>query len=207
MMWFEEFQLSRVREYQDNVKNMSQCRHVVLLGDSITEGFPQQTLLDGTFAVFNQGISGDMVNRPDGGLFRRLDVVTASAPEWVFLLIGINDLIFGDHDLDRIKREYPEIVKTLVKNNAPRRVCIQTIMPTGREHLKYLPDVVELNEMIRANFQAWGAAAMLDTFRIMGDPENNMALTDSLTYDGLHLSEQGYAKWIAELNRFLKDNA
>ena len=206
MTEFEVFFNTRVREYAASACDYAGKTHVVMLGDSITEGFPCTSLAEGTVAVFNQGISGDMINRADGGLFRRLDAVTASSPDWVFLLIGVNDLIFGDGDLARMKREYPEIVRTLVKNNAPRRVCLQTVMPTCGEFANVLPTIMEMNALIRAEYKTWGAAAVLDTFEVVVNDVGS-EMSENLTYDGLHLNAAGYEKWIGALNEFLKNNA
>ena len=208
MTEFEVFFNSRVLDYRKKAAELqaSFVKHVVLLGDSITEGFPAQTLCDGKWTVFNQGISGDMINRPDGGLLRRLSIVTASQPAWVFLLIGVNDLIFGDHDVPRMKRELPQIIQTLSKANPATKLCIQTIMPTFGEFLYVLPDILDMNKLIFTNYKAWGATELLDTYSIMADKETG-AYVPELTYDGLHLSPKGYECWVATLEEFLTQKA
>ncbi|MDD4280515.1 MAG: GDSL-type esterase/lipase family protein [Candidatus Sumerlaeales bacterium] len=206
MTEFEEFFISRIAELKnDAVGFKKQANHIVLLGDSITEGFPEKALLGGQVKVFNQGISGDMINRPDGGLFRRLDIALLSKPQWLFLLIGVNDLIFGDNDLDRMQRELPEIVKTLASADGGTKICIQTIMPTSGEFLSVLPSVLKMNKLINEQATKWGAAAILDTYTVMADPRTK-AYQKELTYDGLHLSMDGYMRWITALENFLSNH-
>jgi GDSL-like Lipase/Acylhydrolase. len=64
---------------------------IIFLGDSITEGFPTDTLLK-EFSIVNKGISGDRTELVLERLNR--DVIRLS-PSAVFLLIGINDMGSG----------------------------------------------------------------------------------------------------------------
>ncbi|HEY9737606.1 MAG TPA: hypothetical protein V6D06_15035, partial [Trichocoleus sp.] len=65
-------------------------RQNILLGDSLTLWFPQE-LLPGRKTWINQAISGENSQ----GLRQRLYILDETRPEAVFVMIGINDLIWG----------------------------------------------------------------------------------------------------------------
>ncbi|MFM7527731.1 MAG: hypothetical protein ACKO63_04420, partial [Nodosilinea sp.] len=62
----------------------------VLLGDSLTLWFPPE-LLPGHRSWLNQAISGEQ----SLGLLNRLTLLDQNTPELVFIMVGINDLIWG----------------------------------------------------------------------------------------------------------------
>ena len=68
---------------------LAQPNGIVLVGDSIIEGFPIHELYRGPLLVYNRGISGDTSRDV---LNRLEESVYALRPAKVFLLIGTNDI-------------------------------------------------------------------------------------------------------------------
>ena len=62
---------------------------IIFLGDSMTE-YGEWVEFFGNPNIKNRGIAGDMTD----GILDRLDEVTASSPSQLFLMIGVNDLLF-----------------------------------------------------------------------------------------------------------------
>jgi len=94
---FKMHYANRVRAFKD--ENLL-LQNIVLLGDSITEGFDVPTYFPGR-RVLNRGIGGDVIGNalPQDdlrGVLRRMDesVFDCAATD-VFLMIGINDLNSG----------------------------------------------------------------------------------------------------------------
>jgi hypothetical protein len=91
------FKLHYETRMQSFKEQNQQLRYVVLLGDSITEGFDAPKYFPGR-RVLNRGIGGDVIGNAlpaddPRGVLRRLDnSVFACAATDVSLLIGINDL-------------------------------------------------------------------------------------------------------------------
>jgi acetyl esterase/lipase len=117
---------NRVRSFQE--QNMV-FQNVVLLGDSITEGFDVAKLLPGR-RVLNRGIGGDVIGNAlsvddkRGILARMEESVFNCAATDVFLMIGINDLNSG-RTPDVMEEGYRQILEG-IKQEAPRvRVHVQ----------------------------------------------------------------------------------
>lgn len=203
MTEFEEFYNERVAQYTAQVDEYRATPHIVMIGDSITEAFPHNEFPYSGLRVFNQGISGDMISRPDGGIMRRLHLATASQPQWVFVMIGINDMIYGDRDLERMEREYPQIVRDLAAAATPKtRICVQTVMPTSGEFEFAMWHVQRLNRLIQEEYAAWGSAQLLDMHWAMHSATTGL-LHDYFTDDGLHLNDYGNERWSQIVEGFI----
>ena len=133
---FQMHYANRVRSFQE--QNMV-FQNVVLLGDSITEGFDVTKLLPGR-RVLNRGIGGDVIGNAlpaddKRGILARLDesVFNCSATD-VFLLIGINDLGSG-HKPDVMEQGYRQILER-IKQEAPRGSRTRPIGPALQRPLR-----------------------------------------------------------------------
>ncbi|MBD0335792.1 MAG: lysophospholipase [Cyanobacteria bacterium Co-bin13] len=179
-------------------------RQTVLLGDSLTLWFPQE-LLPGRRTWINQAISGDNSD----GLRQRLYILDQTNPETVFVMIGINDLIWGKPEAQLIDNTRA-IVRYLRDTHPDTQIVVQSLLPhgnesatwEGRDRLLALP-----NERIRAvntelrQIADDNGAYYLDLYPLFANGEGS--LRADLTTDGLHLNWQGYIVWrtaIALLN-------
>ena len=162
---------------------------LVLFGDSISEGHPAKQLRG--LPVVNMGISGDEADSPDGGLLRRIHLVSAVRPAEVFLLIGINDLNNGKSPAT-LMEQIRAVVSALRAELPATAIYLQSVLPTSAKYLPLLSKVVETNEMLRA-YAVGLKMEFVDVFSAMTDETG--ALRGELTNDGVHLSEQGYIIW------------
>lgn len=195
--------------YENRVKSFREqnavYRNVVLLGDSITEGFDAATYFPGR-RVLNRGIGGDVIGNalPEDdhrGVLGRLDhSVFDCAASDVFLMIGINDL--GDGRTPDVMAEgYREILKQ-IKEQAPRvRVHVQSVLPTRDAFAKHNPAVVDFNQRIRKLADEFGYD-YLDVHALMVNEKGE--LKDEYTDDGLHLTAEAYKQWQAEVERVME---
>ena len=118
---------NRVRAFRE--QNLV-FRNVVLLGDSITEGFEVTRYFPGR-RVLNRGIGADVIGNAlpaddHRGVLRRLDCsVFDCAATDVFLMIGVNDLNSG-RNVDTMEAGYREILRQIkdraLRRPGPRRV-------------------------------------------------------------------------------------
>ena len=199
-------QSDRKLTYSEHVKYLSDrakavaIRHpdhlTVLLGDSLSLWFPGE-LMPGQRVWINQSISGEKTK----GLLKRLDLIKNNDIESIFLMIGINDLIWGKTDRE-ITENYQEIVRRLKAEHPNTQIVVQSILPHGgenstwesRDKLLALPDerIVTMNETLKKIAQENGAY-YLDLYPIFvtGDGQ----LRSDLTTDGLHLNREGYLVW------------
>lgn len=168
----------------------------VLLGDSLSLWFPGE-LMPGRRVWINQSISGEKTQ----GLLNRLDLLEDNEVEAVFLMIGINDLIWGKTD-EEIISNYKEIVRRLKANHPNTQIVVQSVLPHGgeqstwesRDKLMALPSdrIVAMNNTLK-EIAANNDAYYLDLYPIFVTGDGH--LRNDLTTDGLHLNRQGYLVW------------
>ncbi|MGD9856324.1 MAG: GDSL-type esterase/lipase family protein [Planctomycetaceae bacterium] len=202
--WMGIFQIhydNRVRAFKEQNQ---QLQNVVLVGDSITEGFDVPTYFPGR-RVLNRGIGGDVIGNalPESdqrGLLRRLEnSVLDCAPSHVFLLIGVNDLNSGRKP-DVMEAGYRELL-TRIKQQSPRTtVYVQSLLPTGRQHTQRNADILDFNARLQT-LAAEFDYEYVDLHALMNDDQGE--LKSEFTEDGLHLTAPAYRLWVAEIERRL----
>lgn len=182
-----------------------QLQFVVLLGDSITEGFEVAKYMPGR-RVLNRGIGADVIGNDlpaddNRGVLKRLDesVFNCAATD-VFLMIGINDLGSGRIP-ETMEKGYREILQR-IKTETPRvRVHVQSVLPTRDKYAKHNANVLDFNERLKKLAEEFGYD-YLDVHSLMTDDKGE--LKADYTGDGLHLNETAYKAWLAEIERVMK---
>lgn len=175
-------------------------RHVVMLGDSITEGGLWQEWFPGQ-PVANRGTGGET----SADLLQRLDsAVTAdSDPAAVFLLIGTNDLFLGV-PLRAVVGNVASLLAEVERRAAGTPVVVQSVMPRS---VRFRDDLRRLDSAYRALVDASGEhVTHLDLWPALADERG--ALRAEFTRDALHLTGEGYRAWVDVLrphvDRFLQ---
>ncbi|MEH1909981.1 MAG: SGNH/GDSL hydrolase family protein [Nostoc sp.] len=163
----------------------------ILVGDSLSMWFPREKLPAGKLWL-NQGISGDT----SSGVLKRLGAFSATRPNVIYIMAGINDLRKGASD-ETILRNYRRIIRRLRQTHPQAEIIVESILPTR------LPKVS--NSRIRhINIQLTVIAKQeganyLNIYSWFTDMEGNMR--PELTTDGLHLSQEGYDVWRSALQQ------
>ncbi|MEH1926449.1 MAG: SGNH/GDSL hydrolase family protein [Nostoc sp.] len=163
----------------------------ILVGDSLSMWFPREKLPTGQLWL-NQGISGDT----SSGVLKRLGAFSATRPNVIYIMAGINDLRKGASD-ETILRNYRRIIHRLRQTHPRAQIIVESILPTR------LPKVS--NSRIRhINIQLTVIAKQeganyLNIYSWFTDMEGN--LRPELTTDGLHLSQEGYDVWRSALQQ------
>jgi lysophospholipase L1-like esterase len=175
---------------------------IVLLGDSITEGFPVTEIAG--MRVVNMGISGDQIamDRPDGGVRNRVHLLAKARPAHVFLLIGIND--FGSSKpLDKAKSQYEDLVRAIRTAVPNAKLHIQSVLPTRGRFAHHNPTVSAMNDFLR-NLSKRENADFIDLAALMRDERGE--LRKGWTGDGLHLLPPAYEEWKKVLEEKVRAN-
>jgi lysophospholipase L1-like esterase len=171
-------------------------RQNILLGDSLTLWFPA-SMLPGRRTWLNQAISGEK----SGGLLGRLYLLDDTTPEALFIMVGINDLIWGGSEADLVYN-VRNMITYLQQTHPQARVVVQSILPhggamatwEGRDRLAALPpDAIQsVNAQLKLVAAETGAE-YLDLYPLFVTGDG--FLRPDLTTDGLHLNERGYMVW------------
>lgn len=178
----------------------------VLAGDSISLWFPID-LLPKNRHWLNQGISGET----SGGLLKRLHLFDATAPESIYVLIGINDLIRGMDD-DTILDNQQQIIRDLKANHPKSQIILQSILPhaaqeatwEGHDRLLAIPNsrIEDLNRQLESIARQEGIY-FLDLYSLFADDQGNLRMEYST--DGLHLNPKGYEVWSIALRVYMNE--
>jgi lysophospholipase L1-like esterase len=172
---------------------------VLLLGDSLTNRWNwHEFLADLTPAtVLNRGLSGDTIERL---LARVEETVPPNAQvQRAFILIGINDMLRRHFHLPTFLAHYHALVDRLLATVAVDKICLLSILPTRWAEIS--------NEVIQTTNAALGLLAQekslcyIDLYQHVVDATGQLAV--ALTDDGLHLSVEGYQRWIAAITPYL----
>ena len=201
---FKMHYANRVKAFQEQNQ---QLQYVVLLGDSITEGFDVPKYFPGR-RVLNRGIGADVIGNalPDDdprGVLRRLDesVFDCAATD-VFLLIGINDLGSG-RTPEIMEPGYREILER-IKTQAPAvRVHVQSVLPTRDKYAKHNAAVLDFNQRLQKLASEF-EYDYVDIHALMADDKGE--LKAEFTADGLHLNAEAYKLWLGEIERVMDWN-
>ncbi|MGZ4964099.1 MAG: GDSL-type esterase/lipase family protein [Limisphaerales bacterium] len=195
---------NRVRSFKE--QNLA-WQNVVLLGDSITEGFEVTKYFPGR-RVLNRGIGADVIGNdmPTNdfrGLLQRLDnSVFDCAPTDVFILIGINDLGSG-RKVETLEAGYRELLKRLRARRPDLRIYVQSVLPTRDRFEKHNAPVCDFNKRLKKLATKFGCS-FIDLHALMVD--ENGELKAEFTKDGLHLTEPAYLIWREQILNAMKWN-
>ena len=178
------------------------AKDIIFLGNSITNGAEWAELFQNK-RVKNRGISGDICQ----GVYDRLTPITAGKHSKIFLMIGINDVARGT-SIDSITAATLKIIRKIQSESPRTRIYLQSILPVNdsfgmfQGHMKRKADIKPLNEKLRqmANAEKITFIDLYSHFVITDTELMNPAYTN----DGLHLTGEGYLKWIEIMKPFLK---
>jgi lysophospholipase L1-like esterase len=173
---------------------------VLFLGDSLINRWAwHEFLADRTPAlVLNRGLSGDTVAQ----LLARLDdtVPPQAHIQRAFVMIGINDLLRRHYHLPTFIAHYEALVERLLEAVAPDRLCLLSLLPARWPAISNAA-VQATNAELDRLAQAKGVC-YIDLHTDFIDATGQLAAP--LTDDGLHLSVEGYQRWIAAITPYLE---
>ena len=173
---------------------------IVMLGDSMTEAGEWVELLPNN-KVFNRGIAGDVCEN----LILRIKDVTKLQPNKIFLMIGINNLLFDVPS--NIAREYEKLVNELTNRCPDATIYIQSVLPINnkvRNLIQENKEIVQLNKFI-IKIAERHQIEYIDLHSKFKDDEGNLNI--NYTADGIHLNGNGYLLWASTLSQFLSKEA
>lgn len=171
-------------------------KKILLIGDSITEGFNIKMFLS-EFNILNKGVSGN--NSDD--LLKRIETdLLAHSPEIVFILIGTNDLAQGFSDAETISN-VKNIVEKISSQLNKCKIYLTSILPTRNNELRPNERIKQLNKKLEKTAVKLNVG-YLNLYPLFKDEEDQ--LRKEFTDDGLHLNESAYKNWAKYLKEFLE---
>jgi len=173
---------------------------IVFFGDSITH-WGDWAEFTGFSKVLNRGISGDN----SFGLLARLDEVARHQPAKLFVLIGTNDLNLNSNAaIQQVVMNYRRLVQEVRRLSPATKIFIQSVFPINDQliNTKYYKgtntQVREMNKQLESLAREL-SIRYVDVYSSLLDQSNQLA--PRFTYDGLHLSGEGYLAWVNHLKK------
>ncbi|MTJ50374.1 SGNH/GDSL hydrolase family protein [Dolichospermum sp. UHCC 0259] len=166
-------------------KGQGANRLSILVGDSLSLWFPKDKLPTGKLWL-NQGISGDTSE----GVSKRLSAFSATRPDVIYVMIGINDLRKGATDKSILVNS-SRIIHRLRQSHSTSQIIVQSILPVRSQKIPN-SRIRHINAQLAVIAQKQGAN-YLNIHNWFTDIDGN--LRPELTTDGLHLSLAGYQVW------------
>mgnify|MGYP000858038868 CR=1 FL=1 len=168
---------------------------VVFIGDSLTERFAVEKYFGPGF--INRGIGGDHAD----GLFERRELMALDKnPKAVFLMVGINDLLF-DYQRDQIPQNIEKILTYIKEKVSNCDLFIQSICPVKNWDTTSPAEITAINRELRELAAKLGAT-YIDLYPHFAD--ENGFMREEYTIDGVHLSEKGNDLWASLLGEYIK---
>ncbi|MBF0319088.1 MAG: sialate O-acetylesterase [Nitrospirae bacterium] len=165
---------------------------IVFLGDSLMSHADWAELFSNG-NIKNRGIGGSTAQ----DIYNRLGDVINDAPKKVFIMAGTNDILRGK-SLEQFILTYNKILKILIKKLPKAEIYVMSILPLNFEGDKPYNNIVILaNVKIKQAVDTYNKQdkiKFLDIHESFTGP-GTMKLNPLYTYDGIHLTPQGYLNW------------
>lgn len=156
----------------------------VFMGDSITEGGAFESVISNSK---NVGIGGDRIYNTEDVI----PYVVKYNPQKIYLLIGINSLFY--YSAEESKEQYSHLIEKMVTAFPNTQIIVETVLPTVKRN----PKISVFNDYVKQVAQSYDLG-VLDLYSLY---EVNGCLPYELSYDGTHLTQEGYSTWYNELTR------
>lgn len=166
----------------------------VFIGDSITEGIISYGLVDDSKVIANKGFTALKAQNEVTGL-------KGSAPQKIFILLGINDVLY-DMTSEQFIENYIQVVNKL-KSEAPNaQIYIQSIFPVSNKAENKKPRlsnfrIDEFNSALKQMASEQGVY-FIDVASLFKDDSGCMR--EECTFDGIHLKYKYYISWLDYLS-------
>jgi len=178
-----------VMSWNNCVMKLDMQVDVVFFGDSETAGGDFQKAFPDVSSI-NLGYIGEDTK----GMLRRVKAIVAVQPKKVFLMGGINGL--KNQTLEDFEYWYAALVDAICEAIPDAELYIESILPvTGYSDYCDNAKIVDANSII----QRLAKERNLTYIDLHRKYDIDKALPDSMSYDGLHLTDEAYSIWYNEI--------
>ena len=177
----------------------------VLLGDSLTDWYPISEYFPPGTPIVNSGFAGyktgDLLNDMDKTVYQY-------NPTKVFIQMGTNDLNSSDPDIETTYNNIIKVINNVKENRPQAKIYLESIYPVNKTienqttEKRENADIVELNMRLK-RYCSENDVIFLDTYQTLSDDAGN--LKSEYTYDGLHLSREGYSVLSDLLREYIEE--
>lgn len=196
-----------IYEYNIHKKNNNT---ILFLGDSITERYNFKKYLP-NHNIINSGVGGNITEDIINGLDSR---VYKYKPDKVFILIGINDIVYTDLSDKEITNNIEFIAKSIKKELPKTKIYIESIYPVNYKYTNkvYKEEILNKNhnKRIKNINKLIKKMCKKNNYKYINIYSSlNILFQDKLfryyTTDGLHINRLGYRLITIKLLKYINE--
>ena len=171
--------------------------NIVMLGDSITDFYDLDKYYGSDTLIVNSGIGGNRAHDIINDIRNR---VYAYNPSKVFLLIGVNDILYDDATPEQVVSQIDEIVIEIKAKLPNAKIYIESIYPVNNEWKDNYDDRVKDEKIVNSTivmtndqieeYCEFNNIEYINLYSNLLD--ENGVLDHNYSDDGLHPNENGY---------------
>jgi lysophospholipase L1-like esterase len=148
--------------------------------------------------IRNRGISGDDI----AGVTARINDITACKPQKIFLMIGMNNILNNQDDIQKVVKDYRYLIKK-IKTKSPRtRLYIHSLLPTRDRNVQVNNDIKSVNKSLE-EISRNSNATYINLHDLVEDADGN--LLAKYSFDGVHFNGEGYDFWKSEIEELVSE--
>lgn len=183
------------KEHFENLPNDK--NEILFLGDSIIDNAEWAELFWNA-KIKNRGIGGDDTQ----GVLDRLEEVTESSPDKIFIMIGTNDLAYG-MSKEQVVENYRKILRRINQDSPKSDIYVQSILPVDEErHFTRSNESIKfINSKLKAMSDDFGFT-YIDLASVF---EKDGKLNPRFSIDGLHLNGEAYNIWKQQIEKYVEE--
>ncbi len=182
---------------QDSIK-FPPKKAILFIGSStFTNWKDVQTYFPG-HVIINRGFGGSSLPNVINYV---PDIVFPYDPKQIVIYCGENDFTGGATPqivVDRVKQ-----LIELIRTKYPKVPLVYISIKPSPSREKYMPQMVEANEMIAKMVKKMKKVKFVNTYNAMFNPDGTI-MTDIFLKDNLHMNAKGYAIWQKIMEPYLK---
>lgn len=173
-------------------------KSIIFIGNSLTAYFDLKIFNNEN--IVNRGLQKDFTQ----GVLKRLPEIVSREPDKIFIEIGINDLLAG-LATKTLLENYEKIISHLKSQCPNTDIYIQSLLPTCFEDGFFVNNTTINQKIIITNQK------LIELCRIYSiqyiDIHQKFLLKNQLnpkyTYDGVHLTKEGYQLWTNQISSYI----
>lgn len=191
--------LTGIYEHRKNLFEVMPIKdegEIIFLGNSLT-AYCEWGELFGDPKIINRGIPGDHIF----GILERIEEIEERKPRKIFLMIGVNDLLF--HEAETVIKYYEELLKQMVPRFTNTEIYVQSLLPINNEVKQTTidnRDIIKINQAIEKLADS-KELIFLNLFPHFLNKAGN--LDEKYTQDGIHLNGTAYLVWKKAIEQYV----
>ncbi|MDD5948566.1 MAG: GDSL-type esterase/lipase family protein [Lachnospiraceae bacterium] len=182
-------------------QNKERFQHSVFLGDSLTEGLSIYGYVKTSNVVAQKGLSIERA-------MKKVNTIAKKKPQYVFVMLGINDLNFATYSMDDIEENYRKLVKKLHRKLPDAKIYVQSLLPVTnsfqKEHKRLSNKRINaLNKRLKNLSKDYKYTSYVDIHKLYVNKKG--CLSSKISSDGYHLKMDAYQNWVEYVKGEMKE--